>query len=638
MSRFYVTTPIYYVNDKPHIGHAYTTILADVMARFHRLLGEETYFLTGVDEHGQKVQDAAEARGLAPQQHCDEMHLHFKNLWPTLGVAPSDFIRTTEERHKKVVKEALQRLFDKGDIYEREYEGWYSPSVERYWTEKDLVDGRCPESGAEVVFLKEKNYFFKMSRYKEQLLNHIHDNAGFIQPANRKNEILGFLEKELRDLCISRPKSRLSWGIELPFDTDFVTYVWFDALLNYATGVGLYQDEENFQKWWPHTTHLLGKDILTTHCVYWPTFLLALDIPLPKSFIAHGWWLMGGTKMSKSLGNVVDPFELNDTYGTDALRYFLIRDMSLGQDATFTLDNFIVRNNGDLANDLGNLLSRTTKLLQKESFGGIVPTQGEMTAEDEALVKGIAQLPEAVKGRILANEYNRALEDILAQVRNMNRYIAETRPFQVVKEDVSRAGTIMYNILEGLRIVGTLLTPVMPEKALRIVRDVGWEGDLPVVSGLSWGQLESGVKVTAGAPLFKRAEKPKEVEVPAPEKKQEKSVESTKGKPMIEYDDFAKMEMVVGKVVSVEKVEKAAKLLCVQVDIGGETRQVVAGIAKYYTPEELAGKSIVLLKNLKPRKLFGLESQGMILAAESADGTLTVVAPGGDVAPGSEVA
>lgn len=643
MSRFYVTTPIYYVNDRPHIGHAYTTILADVLKGFHQLMGEETFFLTGVDEHGQKVQDAAEKRGMTPQAHCDEMHLHFKNLWPTLDVTPSDFIRTTEDRHKAVVREALSRLYEKGDIYEKEYEGWYSASVERYWTEKDLVDGRCPESGAEVTFLSEKNYFFRMSHYKEPLLAHIRDNPTFIQPENRRNEILGFLENDLRDLCISRPKSRLSWGIELPFDENFVTYVWFDALLNYATGVGLFQDDEGFQKWWPHVSHILGKDILTTHCVYWPTFLLALELPLPKTFVAHGWWMMGDTKMSKSLGNVVDPFELAETYGTDALRYFLIRDMSLGQDAKFTLEMFVTRNNGDLANDLGNLLSRTTKLLQKEVFGGVVPEPGENSPEDLELINRIKALPEKVRKRVDAYELNRALEDILTEVRSMNRYITETRPFQVLKEDPKRAGAVLYNILEGLRFVGVLLSPVIPNQSQRIVREVGWSGEFPTLQNLAWGDLKAGEKVIPGDALFRRAELPKEEPKPEPKAKPKKPTtevtqDSTKGKPMIEYDDFAKLEMVAGRVVSVEKVEKAAKLLCVQVDIGGEQRQVVAGIAKYYSPEDLQGKNIVLLKNLKPRKLFGLESQGMILAAESEDGTLTVVNPGDNVEPGSEVA
>lgn len=648
MSRYYVTTPIYYVNDRPHIGHAYTTILADVLRRFNQLMGHETYFLTGVDEHGQKVQDAAASRDMTPQAHCDDMHLHFKNLWPTLGVEPNDFIRTTESRHKRVVAQALQELFDKGDIYEREYEGWYSPSVERYWTEKDLVDGRCPESGAEVVFLKEKNYFFRMSKYKGALLAHMDANPDWIRPKNRRNEVLGFLENDLRDLCISRPKARLSWGIELPFDADYVTYVWFDALLNYVTGVGLYSDDDAFQKWWPESMHILGKDILTTHCVYWPTFLLALGLPLPKGFLAHGWWLMGDRKMSKSLGNVVDPFELVERYGHETLRYFLMRDMSFSQDATFTLDVFIARNNGDLANDLGNLLSRATKLLRKAEFGMVVPKPGPVLPEDEGVIAGFKTLPGRIAARIDTLEINRALEDILQEVRGLNKYIADTRPFQVVKEDVPRAGAIMYNILEGLRFSGVLLSAVMPEKAARIVSDVGWDEAMPTISNLTWGALKAGNAVTAGSSLFERIEAPKE-EAPqeeAPKGKETSSLaaskpgakEEGKGKPMIEYDDFAKLDMVVGVVTSAERVEKAAKLLCVMVDIGSETRQVVAGIAKHYEPEALVGKKVVLLKNLKPRKLFGLESQGMILAAESENGALTVITPGDTVEPGAEVA
>ncbi len=638
MSRFYVTTPIYYVNDRPHIGHAYTTVLADVLARYRKSMGDETFFLTGVDEHGQKVQDAAEKRGVSPQAHCDEMQAHFRDLWPTLGVQNDDFIRTTEDRHKRVVQHALQTLFDKGDIYEKEYEGWYSASVERYWTEKDLVDGKCPESGSEVTFLSERNYFFKMSSYKEALLAHIHGNPDFIRPMNRRNEVLGFLEKDLRDLCISRPKSRLAWGIELPFDTDFVTYVWFDALLNYATGIGAYADEERFEAWWPGATHLLGKDILTTHCIYWPTFLLALGLPLPQSFIIHGWWLMGDAKMSKSVGNVVDPLSLKEKYGPEVLRYFLMRDMSLGQDASFSEALFITRNNGDLANDLGNLLSRSTKLLRKDVFGLVVPEPGPVLAEDEALVAGFSSLPARVAERIDRLELNKAIDDIMAEVRGLNKYINATRPFQVLKEDLPRAGAILYNVLEGLRFAGTLLHPVMPEKCERILREVGWDGPVQGLSELEWGALKAGNPVTAGPALFARLEMPKE-DVPAPAKPDQKTKEkeAAMAEEYLSFEDFLKVKMVVGHVLTAEKVAKSDKLLRIEVDLGNEKRQVVSGIAKYYAPEDLVGTRIVVLTNLKPRKIFGLESQGMILAAEAADGTLKVITTDGDMAPGAEV-
>ena len=646
MKPFYVTTPIYYVNDRPHIGHAYTTVLADVLTRFHRSLGADTFFLTGTDEHGQKVQDAAKSRGMTPQEHCDDMHRHFRELWPTLLVEPSRFIRTTEDGHKRVVQTALQTLFDSGDIYEKEYEGWYSPSVERYWTEKDLVDGKCPESGAECVFLRERNYFFRMSQYQEPLIAHIQANPAFIQPSNRRNEVLGFLQNELRDLCISRPKSRLSWGIELPFDSDFVTYVWFDALLNYATGIGVFEDSSTFQKWWAESTHLLGKDILTTHCVYWPTFLMALGLPLPKRLVAHGWWLMGGSKMSKSVGNVINPFLLGERFGVESLRYFLIRDMTLSQDASFQMENYVARHNGDLANDLGNLLSRTTKLLQKDCFGGVVPEPQEHSKLDAALVSEIEALPGIVRKHVEAFELNVAVEKVLGVVRSMNRYIAETAPFKVMKTDPSAAGGVLYNLLEGLRFVGALLTPVLPESGPRIVGDVGWTGPIPKVDELHFGDLKAGSNILAGGPLFARVDKKQLAAWAAEDEKArvdrnepaEDNPSAEEGKGMIEYADFAKMEMVVGKVIEAAKVEKASKLLCVQVDIGSETRQVVAGIAKYYTPEDLVGRSIVLLKNLKPRSLFGLESQGMILAAEDGEGKLVVVSPSADVEPGAEVA
>lgn len=359
---FYVTTPIYYVNDKPHIGHAYTTVLADVLARYHRSLGDETFFLTGTDEHGQKVEKAAAARHLDPKAHCDEMVLRFQSLWERLGITNDRYIRTTEEFHKRVVRQILQELFDRGEIYKAEYTGWYCVGCERFFTEKDLVDGKCPDCGREVSAIVESNYFFRMSSYREWLIEYIETHPDFIQPSFRANETLGFLRKGLGDLCISRPKSRLSWGIELPFDPDYVCYVWFDALINYISGVGYLQDDAMFEKWWPASYHLIGKDILTTHSVYWPTMLKAIGLPMPKTIFAHGWWLTGSTKMSKSLGNVINPMDMVDRCGVDAFRYFLMAEMSPGNDANFTEESFVARYNSDLANDLGNLLSRVLKM------------------------------------------------------------------------------------------------------------------------------------------------------------------------------------------------------------------------------------------------------------------------------------
>ncbi|MBU1997784.1 MAG: methionine--tRNA ligase, partial [Candidatus Omnitrophica bacterium] len=379
--KFYVTTPIYYVNDKPHIGHAYTTILADVLARYHKVDGQETYFLTGLDEHGQKVQQAAEKRGMAPQEHCDDLAPRFIQLWKKLNIENSDFIRTTETRHKEVVQKILQQVYDNGDIYSDEYEGWYSVSEERFITNTEKDSGEFRD----IKQLKEKNYFFKMSKYQQKLIDHINDNPDFICPESRKNEILGFLRQPLGDLCISRPKDRLNWGIELTFDKDYVTYVWFDALINYISAIGYLSDDEKFNKWWPHSLHLIGKDILTTHSVYWTTMLFSLGLPLPKKIFAHGWWLIGESKMSKSLGNVVSPLDLVDEYGVDAVRYYLMAQMVLGQDCSFTLESFITRFNNDLANDFGNLLNRVSGLIKK-NFEGIVPVCGELTDADKEIV------------------------------------------------------------------------------------------------------------------------------------------------------------------------------------------------------------------------------------------------------------
>ena len=409
---FYITTPIYYVNDKPHIGHAYTTILADVLARFNRDAGSETFFLTGLDEHGQKVQEAAEERDIDPQKHCDEMAPRFTDLWYKLHISNDDFIRTTEQRHKKIVQLILKRVMDSGDIYEAEYEGLYSVSEERFITEKEAESGQFRD----IKKLKEKNYFFKMSKYQQRLIDHIHSNPKFIQPEHRKNEILGFLRQPLNDLCISRPKSRLNWGIELPFDKDYVTYVWFDALINYITAAGFDQSTKQFDNWWPASYHLIGKDILTTHAVYWPTMLFSADIPLPLSIFAHGWWLMGDSKMSKTLGNVINPMDLIDDYGVDPVRYYLMREMVLGHDSSFTIESFIQRYNSDLANDFGNLLSRVTTLIKK-NYDGVIPEPGALSDSDMDIEKNGKDLPEVVNELMNGMRLNDAIEEIMQFIR-----------------------------------------------------------------------------------------------------------------------------------------------------------------------------------------------------------------------------
>ena len=415
---FYISTPIYYVNDKPHIGHAYTTILADVIARFYRQLNYDTFFLTGLDEHGQKVQEAASNRKVEPQDHCNEMAPRFTELWEKLHISNDDFIRTTEERHKKVVQEFLQLVFDKGDIYKDEYTGLYSVSEERFITEKEAESGMFRD----IKELKEINYFFKMSNFQTQLIEHIENNNNFIQPAHRKNEILGFLKQPLSDLCISRPKSRLNWGIELPFDDEYVTYVWFDALINYLTATGYGEDDLSYNKWWPADCHLIGKDILTTHAVYWPTMLLSAGIPLPKTIFAHGWWLSDSSKMSKSVGNVVNPLDLIEEYGVDPVRYYLMREMVLGQDANFTMESFIKRYNSDLANDYGNLLNRVSTLIKK-NYDGLIPDKGEQTSSEEEIIKSAEALLNGMSNKIKEMKINDSIEDIMKFVRSINKYM-----------------------------------------------------------------------------------------------------------------------------------------------------------------------------------------------------------------------
>ena len=490
---FYISTPIYYVNDKPHIGHAYTTILADVIARFYRQLNYDTFFLTGLDEHGQKVQEAASNRKVEPQDHCNEMAPRFTELWEKLHISNDDFIRTTEERHKKVVQEFLQLVFDKGDIYKDEYTGLYSVSEERFITEKEAESGIFRD----IKELKEINYFFKMSNFQTKLIEHIENNNNFIQPAHRKNEILGFLKQPLSDLCISRPKSRLNWGIELPFDDEYVTYVWFDALINYLTATGYGEDDLSYNKWWPADCHLIGKDILTTHAVYWPTMLLSAGIPLPKTIFAHGWWLSDSSKMSKSVGNVVNPLDLIEEYGVDPVRYYLMREMVLGQDANFTMESFIKRYNSDLANDYGNLLNRVSTLIKK-NYDGLIPDKGEQTSSEEEIIKSAEALLNGMSNKIKEMKINDSIEDIMKFVSSINKYMEEQKPWKLIKEDRVGAGTVLYTAGESMRVATILLSPVMPNRCAEVLHTFN--------SGksLEWGGLKPGVKLNDHETLFPR--------------------------------------------------------------------------------------------------------------------------------------
>tara|TARA_S200000501_G_scaffold67635_3_gene59190 strand:+ start:6822 stop:8312 length:1491 start_codon:yes stop_codon:yes gene_type:complete len=491
---FFITTPIYYVNDKPHIGHAYTTILADVIARFHRNIGIDTFFLTGLDEHGQKVQLAAEKNGINPIQHCNNIAPRFTQLWEKLHISNDDFIRTTEKRHEEAVKHILLKVFNAGDIYKNVYEGLYSVSEERFITEKEAQSGDYRD----IKKLKEKNYFFRMSKYQDRLINYIKNNKNFIQPDHRKNEILSFLKKPLGDLCISRPKKRLSWGIELPFDKDYVTYVWFDALINYITAPGFLSDKKKFDKLWPASCHLIGKDILTTHTVYWPTMLMSAGIELPKSIFAHGWWLIENSKMSKSIGNIVNPMDLIDDYGVDPVRYYLMREMVLGQDANFTMDSFIKRYNSDLANDFGNLLSRLSSLIKKY-FNGKIPEPGIFRKEENEIKENGEELVKIINKKIVGMRIDQAIEEIMQFIRTINKYMENNAPWKLVKEDKVSASRILYTAAEALRISALLLSPVMPNRTALIIDVLNASG-----SSENWGGLEPGKLIKEHQPLFPR--------------------------------------------------------------------------------------------------------------------------------------
>lgn len=635
---YYITTPIYYVNDVPHIGHAYTTLAADVLARYHRLLGDEVLFLTGTDEHGQKVSDAAKQRNIAPKAHADELVAGFKNLWQTLHISNDDFIRTTESRHKETVTAVLNQLWEKDQIYADTYTGWYCTPDERFWTEKEIIEGKCPDCHRPVEALSERNYFFKMGQYQEQLRQHILENKDFIQPESRRNEVLGFLDKPLGDLCISRPKHRLTWGITLPFDTDYVTYVWLDALVNYISAIGFSRNAKNFQQWWPANVHLVGKDILTTHAVYWMTTLMALALPLPKKLFAHGWWTLDGEKMSKSRGNVVKPEEMAETYGVDAFRYFLLRQVPFGKDGDFSKTALINRINSDLANDIGNLLSRTLTMLERYSAGQTPENITGDSPEDQALREAAESLFAKVDQHLSQLAFDKALLEIWQVIRLANQYIEKGAPWLLAKDpdQKERLQTVLFYTTETIRIVSCLITPFMPNAAKEMAKQMGLSDQLKEISlkeACTWGKLPAGLSIAKGKALFPRIQtEKKNANQQKPVAK--KSASPAPIKDLITIDDFTKLDLRVGIVRSAEKIEKTKKLLLLQVDIGNEIRQVVAGIATKYTPEDLIGKEVIIIANLQPATIMGIESQGMLLAAGGKK-VLALATFEEDVPPGS---
>ncbi len=655
--KFYLTTPIYYVNDVPHIGHTYTTVVADVIARFHRMLGQDVYFLTGTDEHGQKIERAAQAKGLKPIELADQVVERFRGLWRTLGITNDVFIRTTEDRHRRGVEKLYQKIAANGDIYKDAYKGWYCTSCESFYPENQIVDGRCPDQGHKVDWTEEESYFFRLSKYQEPLLKHYAEHRDFVFPESRRNEVVSFVQSGLKDLSISR--SSFSWGIPLPEDPKHILYVWFDALSNYITALGYGSDRKHYARYWPADIHLVGKDILRFHAVYWPAYLMSAREPLPRRVVAHGWWLRDAAKISKSKGGVVDPLQLIEAFGVDPLRYFLLREMVFGQDASYSDEAFIDRVNTDLANDLGNLASRTLKMIE-DYCGGKVPSTDPRFRGDEPL-KQAAQ--DAVAGFVKdfeALDFSSGLAHVWGFVGLLNRFIVQNEPWKLAQDAGRRwaLDSVLYTVAEGLRIVAVLVAPVMPQSASGLWKRLGVPGGVTTVSleHVHWGELKPGRPIARGESLFPRidkaaylqdarAEKEPRMDAPrttppaptAPGPSVPQDPPAATGAPEIAIDEFARIDLRTARVVAAERVPGADKLLKLTVDIGTGTRTLVAGIATRYAPEALVGKTIVVVANLKPARLRGVVSQGMLLAASDAAGNPYVLTTEEPVPPGSKV-
>lgn len=655
--KYYITTPIYYPSGKWHIGTCYTTIICDALARFKRLDGYDVFFLTGTDEHGQKIQKAAQAAGKSEKEYLDNIVGQLRNLWQVLGISYDKFIRTTDEYHKRAVQKIFTALYEKGDIYKNEYEGWYCVPCESFWTKSQLVDGKCPDCGREVQLTKEESYFFRLSKYQKVIEKLLEDNPTFLMPRSRQNEMINnFIKPGLQDLCVSR--TTFDWGVQVPFDTKHVVYVWLDALFNYATALGYMGDDDSlFRKYWPADVHMMAKEIIRFHSIIWPAFLTALDLPLPGKVFGHGWIMFGSDKMSKSKGNVVDPFILSDRYGADALRYYILRVVPFGQDGVYSNEMFVKTRNSDLANTLGNLVSRTLAMVNQ--YFGQVPEPCEDEGTDAELKELNMRLYDKVAALMDEPDVSGAMDAIWEVLHRANKYIDECEPWALAKDESKRTrlSGVLYNLVETIRRVAVLLQAFMPDTAAKILTSLGIkDGELSGFSSLKqWGAMPAGGNVVKGEPLFARLDINKELkeldaiaasvevkgDVKGADNGEDKRAEKAEGVitvDSINIEDFEKIDLRVGTVVDSKRVEKTDKLLCSQIDLGeGKPRTVVSGIAKYYAPEDIIGKQVIVVANLKPVKLRGILSEGMVLCASDAEGNLTLITPSKGIASGSEV-